>query len=161
VVGQVGHQPIQGPAGKGQAQLGGPGQGRGDDGAALFGRIRRGSSGAHILFQPVHAAGVEAVDPVANRVAAQIHPGGDPLRLQPTQSMDDNLSTADDPGPERVGARDPLNFRPLIIRHFPQAKSHDPAPKQIRMILQQYRRSTISTHLPDAPLRTSAIGRGT
>src|SRR3954453_12067466 len=34
VVGQVGAQPIQGPAGKGQAQLGRPGQGRGDDSAA-------------------------------------------------------------------------------------------------------------------------------
>src|SRR4051812_38578877 len=53
VVGQVGHQTIQGPAGKGQAQLGGPGQGRGDDGTALLGRIGRWSSGAHVLFQPV------------------------------------------------------------------------------------------------------------
>jgi hypothetical protein len=26
LVGQISHQPIQGPAGKGQAQLGGPGQ---------------------------------------------------------------------------------------------------------------------------------------
>ena len=31
----------------------------------------------------------------------------------------------------------PPNFRPFIIRHFPQPKSHRPAPKQIGMILQQ------------------------
>ena len=37
VVGQVGDQPIQGPAGKRQTQLGGPGQGRGDDSTALLG----------------------------------------------------------------------------------------------------------------------------
>jgi hypothetical protein len=52
-----------------------------------------------------------------------------------------------------VRPRDPLNFRPLLIRHFPQPKSHDPAPKQTAMILQQRRTATISTHLPDAPLR--------
>ena len=102
LIGQIGHQPIQGPAGKGQAQLGGPGQGRGDDGAALFGRIGRGTSGAHVLFQPVQAACVEAVDPVANRVAAQIHPAGDLLRLQAAQGMDDNLGAADKGSPKRV-----------------------------------------------------------
>src|SRR3954454_15937498 len=69
LVGQVGDQPIQGPAGKGQAQLGGPGQGRGDDSTALLGRIGRRLSGAHVLFQPVQTACVEAVDPEANRVA--------------------------------------------------------------------------------------------
>src|SRR3954470_7689328 len=37
VVGHISQQPIQGPAGKGQPQLGGPGQGRGDDGTALLG----------------------------------------------------------------------------------------------------------------------------
>jgi hypothetical protein len=101
-VGQVGDQPIQGPAGEGQAQLGGPGQRRGDDSAALLGRIRRGSSGAHVLFQPVQTAGVEAVDPVTNRVAAQIHPAGDLLGLEAAQGMDDNLGTADKGCPKRV-----------------------------------------------------------
>jgi hypothetical protein len=102
VVGQVGDQPIQGPAGKGQAQLGGPGQRRGDDGTALLGRIGRRSAGAHVLFQPVQTARVEAVDPVANRVAAQIHPAGDLLRLQAAHGMDDNLGAADKGGPKRV-----------------------------------------------------------
>jgi hypothetical protein len=101
----------------------------------------------------VQAARVEAVQPVANRVAAQIHPGGNLLRLQAAQGMDDDLGTADKGRSQRVRARDPLNFRPLIIRHVPQPKSHGPAPKQIGVILQQRRRSTISTHLPDAPLR--------
>jgi hypothetical protein len=89
---------------------------------------------------------------VANRVAAQIHPGGNLLRRQAAQGMDDDLGTADKGRSQRVRARDPLNFRPLIIRHVPQPKSHGPAPKQIGVILQQRRRSTISTHLPDAPL---------
>jgi hypothetical protein len=44
-------------------------------------------------FQPVQTACVEAVDPVANRVAAQIHPAGDLLRLQAAHGMDDNLGT--------------------------------------------------------------------
>jgi len=153
LAGQIGHQPIQGPAGEGEAQLGGPGQGCGDDGTALLSRIRRRSSGAHVLFQPFQAACVKAVEPVANRVTAQIHPAGNLLRLQATQSMDDNLGTADDPGSERVGARDPPNFRPFIIRHFPQPKSHDPAPMHTGMILQQRRGATISAYLPDAPLR--------
>jgi hypothetical protein len=56
-----------------------------------------------------------------------------------------------------VRARDPSNFRPLIIRHFPQPKSHGPAPKQIGMILQQRRRATISAYLPDEPLRGCPI----
>src|SRR3712207_9499128 len=60
VVGQISHQTIQGPAGEGQPQLGGRGQRRGDDGTALLGRIGRGSSGAHVLLQPVQPAGVEA-----------------------------------------------------------------------------------------------------
>ena len=102
VVGQISHQPIQGPAGERQAQLGGPRQGRGDDGAALLGRIGRWSSGAHVLFQPVQTACVEAVDPGANRVAAQIHPAGDLLRLQAAHGMDDNLGTADKGSPKRV-----------------------------------------------------------
>ena len=102
VVGQISHQTIQGPAGKGQPQLGGPGQGRGDDGTALLGRIGRWSSGAHVLFQPVQTACVEAVDPGANRVAAQIHPAGDLLRLEAAQGMDDNLGAADKGSPKRV-----------------------------------------------------------
>jgi hypothetical protein len=36
---------------------------------------------------------------VANRVAAQIQPAGNLLRLQAAQGMDDDLGTADDPGP--------------------------------------------------------------
>jgi hypothetical protein len=102
LAGQVGHQTVQGPAGKGQAQLGGPGQGRGDDGTALLGRICGRSAGAHVLFQPVQTACVEAVDPVANRVAAQIHPAGDLLRLEAAHGMDDNLGAADKGGPKRV-----------------------------------------------------------
>jgi hypothetical protein len=102
VVGEIGDQPIQGPAGEGQAQLGGPGQGRGDDSTALLGRIGRRSSGAHVLFQPLQAAGVEAVDPVTNRVAAQIHPAGDLLRLQAAHGMDDNLGAADKGSPKGV-----------------------------------------------------------
>ena len=102
VVGQVGDQPIQGPAGKGQVQLGRLGQGRGDDGTALLGRICRWSSGAHVLFQPVQTACVEAVDPGANRVAAQIHPAGDLLRLEAAHGMNDNLGAADKGSPKRV-----------------------------------------------------------
>ena len=102
LAGQVGHQAIQGPAGKGQAQVGRPGQRRGDDGTALLGRIGRRSAGAHVLFQPFQATCVEAVDPGANRVAAQIHPAGDLLGLEAAQGMDDNLGTADKGGPKRV-----------------------------------------------------------
>lgn len=59
---------------------------------------------AHVLFQPLQAAGVEAVDPVANCVAAQVHPAGDLLRLQATYGMDDNLSIADKSSPTGVTA---------------------------------------------------------
>jgi hypothetical protein len=51
--------------------------------------------------------------------------------------MDVNLGAADKGRSKRVRARNPPNFRPFIIRHFPQPKSHRPAPKQIGMILQQ------------------------
>jgi hypothetical protein len=67
--------------------------------------------------------------------------------------MDDNLGAADKGRSKRVSPRDPLNFRPLIIRQFPQPKRHGPAPKQIGMILQQPGSMTISIYLPDAPLR--------
>ena len=153
LVREIGDQPIQGPAGEGQTQLGGPGQGRGDDGAALLGRIRRRSAGAHVLFQPVQTARIEAVDPVANRVAAQIHPAGDLLRLQAAHGMDDNLGTVNKGSSKRVRSRDPLNFHPLIIRQVPQPKSHGPAPKQIDMFLQQLGSMIISIYLPDAPIR--------
>lgn len=102
LAGQVGDQPIQGSAGKGQAQFGKPSQGCGDDGTALLGRICGWSSGAHVLFQPVQTAGVEAVDPVANRVAAQIHPAGDLLRPQTVHGMNDNLGAPDKGSPKRV-----------------------------------------------------------
>jgi hypothetical protein len=39
---------------------------------------------------------------VANRVAAQIHPAGDLLRLEAAHGMDDNLGAADKGGPKRV-----------------------------------------------------------
>jgi hypothetical protein len=39
---------------------------------------------------------------VANRVAAQIHPAGDLLRLQAAHGMDDNLGAADKGSPKRV-----------------------------------------------------------
>jgi hypothetical protein len=80
---------------------------------------RKTPSWKAVLFQPFQAARVEPVYPVANRVAAQIHPGGNLLRLQTTQSMDDDLGTAHKGRSQRVGARDPLNFRPLLIRQFP------------------------------------------
>jgi hypothetical protein len=40
--------------------------------------------------------------------------------------MDDNLGTTDKRRSKGVRARDSPNFRPFIIRHFPQPKSHDP-----------------------------------
>jgi hypothetical protein len=92
--------------------------------------------------------------PVYSRSGASGNPGA-VHRLQAAQGMDDDLGTADKGRSKRVRARDPLNFRPLIIRHVPQPKSHGPAPKQIGVILQQRRSSTISTHLPDAPLSTT------
>jgi hypothetical protein len=82
----------------------------------------------------------------------QGHSAGDLLRRQATQGKDDNLGTADKGRSKGVRARDPPNFRPLIIRYLPPPKSHGPAPKQIGMILQQRWKATISTYLPDAPL---------
>jgi hypothetical protein len=102
VAGQVGDQPVQGPRRKGQTQLSWAGQRRGDDGAALLGRIGRRPSAAHVLLQPVQTACVEAVDPGANRVAAQIHPAGDLLRLEAAHGMNDNLGAADKGSPKRV-----------------------------------------------------------
>jgi hypothetical protein len=87
-----------------------------------------------------------------NRVAAQVHPAGDLLRLQAAHGMNDNLGTADKGCPKRVRPRDPLNFRPLIICQVPQPKHHGPAPRQIGMILQQPKTTTILAYLPDAPL---------
>jgi hypothetical protein len=114
-----GDQTVQGPAGKGQAQVSGPGQGRGDHGAALLGRVCRRSPGAHVLFQPVRAMRIEPVEPMANRVAAQIHPAGDLLRLEAAQGMDDDLGTADERRSKSVRARDPLN-----LRRFRQVSRH-------------------------------------
>ena len=150
---EVSNQTIQRPAGKGQPQRGGRSQSRRDDGTALLGRVGRRPTGAHVFLQPLQAARVEAVEPVANRVAAQVRPGGNLLRLQAAQGMDDNLGAPDQGRSKRVRACDPPNLRLLIIRHFQQSKSHGSAPKQIGMNLQQRRRSAIAAYLPDAPLR--------
>src|SRR6478609_4403078 len=104
-------------------------------------------------MQPSQSARVEAVQPVAHRVAAQIHPGGDLLRLHAVHSMHDDLGTADERGSKRVGARDPLYLHPLMIIQLPYAKGHGPAPKPMAMSPQQRVDPAISTDLPDAPLR--------
>ena len=159
VAGQVGDQPVQGPRREGKAQFGRAGQRRGDDGAALLGRIGRRPSRAHVLLQPVHAAGVEAVQPVPHRVGAQVHPGTDLGRLQAVHGMHDDLGASHQPGSQRVGARDPLHRHPLILAQLPQSKSHRPAPRQIWMTPQQQPDRRISGHLPDAPLRASVCPR--
>jgi len=88
---------------------------------------------------------------VAHRVAAQIHPDGDRLRLQVIHGMDDNLGAADEPGAKRVRARDPLHIHPLRISQLPHAKGHSSAPKPIAMPPQQRSDPVITTNLPDAP----------
>src|SRR5690348_13410378 len=109
-------------------------------------------------MQPSQSARVEAVQPVAHRVAAQIHPGGDLLRLHAVHSMHDDLGTADERGSKRVGARDPLYLHPLMIIQLPYAKGHGPAPKPMAMSPQQRVDPAISTDLPDAPLRHYRLG---
>jgi hypothetical protein len=89
---------------------------------------------------------------VAHRVAAQIHPDGDLLRLQVIHSMDDNLGAADEPGAKRVRARDPLHIHPLRISQLPHAKGHSSAPKPMAMPPQQRSDPVITNNLPDAPL---------
>src|SRR3954462_4901347 len=150
--GQIGDQAVQGPRRKRQAQFGWAGQGGGDDGAALLGRVSRRPSGAYILLQPIQSPRVEAVQPVAHRVAAQIHPGGDLLRLQAVHGIDNNLGTADERGSKRVGTCDPLHLRPLMIIQLPHSKGHGPAPKPMAMSPQHRSQPAISNDLPDAPL---------
>ena len=110
-------------------------------------------------MQPSQSARVEAVQPVAHRVAAQIHSGGNLLRLQAVHRMNDDLGTADERGSKRVGARDPLHLRPLMIIQLPHAKGHCPAPKPMAISPQQLSDPVISTDLPDAPL-SSPCGNG-
>ena len=129
------------------------GQGGSDDGAALLGRVGRRPSGAYILLQPIQSARIEAVQPVAHRVAAQIHPGGNLLRLQAVHGMDNDLGTADERGAKRVGTCDPLHVYPLMIIQLPHSKGHGPAPKLMAMSPQQPSDQAISNDLPDAPLR--------
>src|SRR5690242_3656053 len=107
-------------------------------------------------MQPSQSARVEAVQPVAHRVAAQIHPGGDLLRLHAVHSMHDDLGTVDERGSKRVGARDPLYLHPLMIIQLPYAKGHGPAPKPMAMSPQQRVDPAISTDLPDAPVSDKA-----
>src|SRR4051794_29259431 len=132
--------------------LGRAGQSGGDDGAALLGRVGRRPSGTHILLQPIQSACVEAVQPVAHRVAAQIHPSGDLLRLQTVHGMDDDPGTPDERGSKRVGARHPLHVHPLTIIQLPHSKGHGRAPKPIAMSPQQRFDPAISNDLPDAPV---------
>src|SRR4051812_47889317 len=150
--GQIGDQAVQGPRRKRQAQFGWAGQGGGDDGAALLGRVSRRPSGAYILLQPIQSPRVEAVQPVAHRVAAQIHPGGDLLRLQAVHGIDNDLGTADERGSKRVGTCDPLHLHPLMISQLSHSKGHGPAPKPMAMSPQHRSQPAISNDLPDAPL---------
>src|ERR1044071_3934984 len=106
-------------------------------------------------MQPIQSTRIEAVQPVAHRVAAQIHPDGDLLRLQAVHRMDDNLGTADERGSKRVGARHPLHIHPLLIIQLPHPKGHDPAPKPMAMSPQQRVDPVISNTLPDAPLSST------
>ena len=129
------------------------GQGGSDDGAALLGRVGRRPSGAYILLQPIQSPRVEAVQPVAHRVAAQIYPGGDLLRLQAVHGMNNDLGTADERGAKRVGTCDPLHVYPLMIIQLPHSKGHGPAPKLMAMSPQQPSDQAISNDLPDAPLK--------
>src|ERR1051325_9798562 len=106
-------------------------------------------------MQPIQSTRVEAVQPVAHRVAAQIHPGGDLLRLQAVHGMDNDLGTADECGSKRVRTCDPLHVYPLMIIQLPHSKGHGPAPKPMAMSPQQPSDPVISNDLPDAPLKSS------
>src|SRR4051794_11026356 len=90
---------------------------------------------------------------MARRVAAQIHPGGDLLRLQAVHGMNDDLGTPDERCSKRVGTCDPLHLRPLMIIQLPHSKGHGPAPKPMAMSPQQRSEPEISNNLADAPLR--------
>src|SRR4051812_19914433 len=100
----------------------------------------------------MQSARVEAVQPMAHRVAAQIHPGGDLLRFQAVHGIDNDLGTADERGSKRVGTCDPLHVHPLMIIQLPHSKGHGPAPKPMAMSPQHRSQPAISNDLPDAPL---------
>ena len=70
---QVGHQAIQRPRREGQAQLRGRGQGGVDYGAALGCGVGGRAPRPHVLLQTIETAGLEALEPVADSFAAQVH----------------------------------------------------------------------------------------
>ena len=92
---------------------------------------------------------------MAHRVATQIHPGRDLLRLQAVQGIDNDLGTADQCGSKRVETCDPLHVYPLMIIQLLHAKGHGPAPKPMAMSPQPPSDPAISNDLPDAPVSLS------
>ena len=149
---EVGDQAIQGPRGKGQAQLGRTAQGGLDHRAPLLGRVGRRPSRAHILFQPLQAALLEPLEPEPNRGTAQAHPGGDLRRAQAfLHRVPNDLRPSNKASTERTRARHPCQLVRLVIAQRPHPKGHGRAPKQNRPWPQRVERQKAASNLPDAP----------
>jgi hypothetical protein len=132
-LGQVGDQAVEGPGRERQAEISGTGQRRVDDGAPLLGGVRRRPSGAHVLFQSLQPAGVEALEPVPRRGAAQVHPGADLGSFETLQRMQDDPRSSHEARTPRARARHPFEPLPLLIAQGSHAKGHGWAPPQVAM----------------------------
>jgi hypothetical protein len=132
-LGQVGDQAVKGPGRERQAQVGGTGQGRVDDHAALFGGVGRRPSRAHVLFQPFEPARVEAFEPVPHRGPAQVHPGADLGSLEAFQRVQDDPGAAHAARTQGARSRHPSQFLPLLVAGGAHANGHDRIPSRVGM----------------------------
>jgi hypothetical protein len=112
---EVGPEPVQRPAGEGQAQRGGVGQGRGDDLGDLLGRVGGRAARTRLIRQGGDALGVEASDPGVDggaRDAEIAGDGGDAAALAGRQHDPGPLDQA---GLGGAGAGELFEFLPLRV----------------------------------------------
>ena len=125
---QVDDQTVQRPAGERQAEIRRPGQGGVDHGAALLGRIGRRPSAAHVLFQPLQPARVEALEPVPHRLPTQVHAGTDLRRLQALKRVQHDLGASHHAGAQGVRPCHLPQCLALFFAHRTHANGHGRAP---------------------------------
>ena len=110
---EVGLEPVQGPGGEGQAELGRIGQRGGQDLGDLLGRIGGRASGAGLVLQAVGALEVEPPDPAVDGGARDAQVARDLGGALALCGGQDNLGALDGAGRggAGVGQRlDPLAF---------------------------------------------------
>jgi len=158
---EVGLQSIECPAAEGQVQAFRVGQRRGDDSGALLGGVGVGPARAVAIIEAGQSLPVEAIDPVVDRLPADVDLRGNGAGALPFCGGQKDLGSLDKTFRCGPGVGELLDSAPLLERQGAKREGfggwHGGISTRVHPF---FVASAASVHLPDEPLSTAHSNKG-